>query len=245
MKKERFPKNWMKNEKLPENWWKEKLIEAFEHFWGKASNAELKKYFLEKYSKKIFESVKESSLNWSINWQLQYFTKKDWWNLYRNKEDLFYNIKRWIWWLNKNYKKELEKNILQASDLNITEAKRKQTTTNRIIRDTKIIIKLKKIYNNCCQICWKQIKISNNLFYSEWHHIKPLGKNHNWPDIEDNVIILCPNHHAEFDYWIIAIEPISNTIISKNYNTNDLKLNILHIIDNEFLDYHLKEIYKV
>lgn len=99
------------------------------------------------------------------------------------------------------------------------------------------------MYNNKCQICWESIKINNDQYYSEWHHIKPLWKNHNWPDTEENIIILCPNHHAEFDYWVIAINPINNNILS-TYNINNLKLNERHKLKREFLEYHINNIYK-
>lgn len=233
----------MKQQRLPKNWWKEKLIEAFIYFWWKAKNQELKKYIFEKYNWEIFKSIKETSLDWSINWQLQFYSKSDWWKNYTGKEDLFYKIKKWFWSLNNNYNKELEKNIFQVPDLYITEIKRKSTITNRIIRDTKIVIELKKIYKNCCQICWKTIK-TNKWDYSEWHHIKPLWKDHNWPDIKENIIILCPNHHAEFDYWVIAIKPNTNEIISEVYDIENLKLDLKHHINKEFLDYHFENIYQ-
>ena len=91
------------------NWWRDKLIEAFESFWWKVENKELKQYFLDNYSDYIFRSVQKSNLDKSINWQLQYYSKKDWGNNYKNKYDLFYKIKSWLWGLNKNYEKEIDK----------------------------------------------------------------------------------------------------------------------------------------
>ncbi len=88
-------------------WWRDKLIEAFENFWWKAKNKDLKKYFIDNYSEIIFKSIKKESLNGSINWQLQYYSKLDWWNNYKNKYDLFYKKNKWFWCLKSDYKKEL------------------------------------------------------------------------------------------------------------------------------------------
>lgn len=96
-------------QRLPNNWWRDKLIEAFVYFWKKAKNQELKQYIIKNYGKEIFKSIKESSLDWSINWQLQFYSKSDWWNNFTNKFDLFHKIKTWLWALNKDYIKELNK----------------------------------------------------------------------------------------------------------------------------------------
>jgi len=104
---------------IPANWWRDKLIEALSFFWWKAENKELKQYFLDNYDNYIFQSVQEKNLNWSINWQLQFYSKKDWWNNYTNKYDLFHKIKVWLWALNNDYKKELNKydNLKQTNIL--------------------------------------------------------------------------------------------------------------------------------
>jgi hypothetical protein len=45
----------------------------------------------------------------------------------------------------------------------------------RIIRDTKVSNRLKKLYNNKCQVCGKFIKLANGN-YSERHHITAIGR---------------------------------------------------------------------
>ena len=93
--------------KLPNNWWKTKLIDAFISYWWRATNKELKDYFLEYYSNEIFKTVKPSSLAGSINWQLQFFSKKDWGNNYKNRPNLFHKIERWLWTINEWYENKL------------------------------------------------------------------------------------------------------------------------------------------
>lgn len=123
--------------------------------------------------------------------------------------------------------------------------KRIKTEVYRVIRDTKISKALKELYNHNCQICGKRIE-ANNFIYSEAHHIKPLGKPHNGPDSFDNIIVLCPNHHAEFDYGIIAIKD-DFTIIHKMADNEFIYKPIIllkgHNINTDFLKYHMNEIY--
>lgn len=82
--------------------------------------------------------------------------------------------------------------------------------------------------------------------YSEAHHLQPLGKKrHNGPDIKENLIILCPNHHVEFDFGAIALNPI--TLIIEHCNPNDefirKEMILKHSIDNRYIEYHYNNIF--
>jgi hypothetical protein len=116
---------------------------------------------------------------------------------------------------------------------------------SRIVRDTNLAKQVKNIHKNQCQICGTVIGPSDNE-YSEVHHIMPLGIPHNGPDVISNMIVLCPNHHAEFDYGFIAIEPSSLQIIhidSRNqYNGALLRRKSDHKISKEYLKYHYDNI---
>jgi len=120
------------------------------------------------------------------------------------------------------------------------------TKVSRIIRNTTIIKELKTKYKNKCQICGKQIKLPNGSFYSEGHHLKKLGGTYKGPDIPSNIIIVCPNHHTEFDYGSIAIDPKTHLIVdidkSSEYNGKPLAYERSNL-DNSFLAFHLKNIY--
>ena len=96
----------------------------------------------------------------------------------------------------------------------------------RILRDTKLARELKCIHNQECQICGEFIVLPSGERYAEAHHIIPLGSPHNGPDIIDNLLCLCPNHHVKLDYGVIKIE------------MSQIKLNDRHKIAAGSVEYH-------
>ena len=137
----------------------------------------------------------------------------------------------------------LDQDDIFACDIDETEEK--EVVIRKVLRDSVIVKDLKNIYNDSCQICNKQINLRDSM-YSEAHHLQPLGKKrHNGPDIKENLIILCPNHHAEFDFAAIALNPI--TLIIEHCNPNDefigKEMILKHFIDNRYLEYHYNNIF--
>ena len=106
-----------------------------------------------------------------------------------------------------------------------SESNRIQTTINRIIRDTKTTNILKAKYEYRCQFTGERLKIENNKYYVECHHIVPLGEPHNGRDVEENILCVSPNYHALLDYLAIPIKK------------EKLKL-LKHHINDEFIEYH-------
>jgi hypothetical protein len=105
---------------------------------------------------------------------------------------------------------------------------RTEAIVKRIIRDTSIVTRLKQLHNHQCQRCSTQLEIEDGKLYSEGHHIQPLGTPHNGPDIEANIIILCPNCHAILDYS------------AQELNIDSLRQHPGHKIGLEFIHYHNK-----
>ena len=69
----------------------------------------------------------------------------------------------------------------------------------------------------------------------------PLGGEHQGPDIRGNILILCPTHHAEFDYGCIAINPNNNLIEhmdDSNQYHNSPTAYFRADLDNQYLSYH-------
>lgn len=101
---------------------------------------------------------------------------------------------------------------LTPVDLNGPPNKIKYINT-RFIRDTDASQKLKELYENRCQICNYRLEIGPLAHYSEVHHIWPL---HDGGDDDfSNMIVLCPTHHAEFDYGVICIDISGTGILDK------------------------------
>lgn len=103
---------------------------------------------------------------------------------------------------------------------------RVEVTTSRVIRDTALSKRIKSLHNHECQVCGKFIALSDGARYSEAHHIKPLGSPHNGPDVAENLICVCPNHHAELDF---AARPL---VLS------DIRQKAGHSISEEYVRYH-------
>ncbi|MFI6693107.1 YDG/SRA domain-containing protein [Streptomyces sp. NPDC050433] len=80
-------------------------------------------------------------------------------------------------------------------------APRRQTTTvERIVRDTAVAQRIKRLYGYTCQICSLALAVGpDGLNYAEGAHIQALGKPNNGPDVDGNVLCLCPNCHVKLD----------------------------------------------
>jgi putative restriction endonuclease len=77
-----------------------------------------------------------------------------------------------------------------------------ETHVQRIVRDTNAAKSLKALFDYKCQVCGLRIEPTSGSFYIEVHHVRPLGGSHKGLDIHSNMLVLCPNHHAMFDFGI-------------------------------------------
>jgi len=111
--------------------------------------------------------------------------------------------------------------------------KRVSSIVQRVIRDSKLGRQLKKLYDYKCQVCELQINTEAGL-YAEAAHIKPVGAPHNGPDLLENLLCLCPNHHLMFDKGVFCLDDRFNLIGIDG----KLHLNPKHDISKEFLSYH-------
>jgi hypothetical protein len=107
-----------------------------------------------------------------------------------------------------------------------TPPERIQVTVSRIVRDTRIVRELKALHRHTCQRCGKRIKIGPSAFYSEGHHLRPLGDPHAGPDERQNVLIVCPNCHALLD------------MVAVKLNAKRLRMHRDHSLDLAQIDYH-------
>ncbi len=111
--------------------------------------------------------------------------------------------------------------------------KRVSSTVQRVIRDSKLGRQLKKLYDYKCQVCELQINTEAG-YYAEAAHIKPVGAPHSGPDLLENLLCLCPNHHLMFDKGVFCLDDRFNLIGIDG----KLHLNSKHNISKEFVSYH-------
>ncbi|MCG8403326.1 MAG: HNH endonuclease [Firmicutes bacterium] len=111
-------------------------------------------------------------------------------------------------------------------------------------RDRKKATDLKKLYNNTCMFCDVRLQVSRDRFYSEAAHIRPLGKPHNGPDKKSNMLVLCPNHHLQFDGGILRLrmDGSSYKLVSKipGHPLNNKKVVLRHRLDDTCVTWHWK-----
>ena len=108
---------------------------------------------------------------------------------------------------------------------NNNQAERRPRNIDSIVRNQQLVRRVKRLRNNTCQICTDRLQIGPDSYYSEVHHIQPLGNPHNGPDIIENMLCVCPNCHIKLDY---GFEPINVEIENL---TN-------HTIRREYIEYH-------
>lgn len=70
----------------------------------------------------------------------------------------------------------------------------------RLVRDRRVVLYLKRLYEDRCCLCGKSVLLDSSRRYSEAGHVWPVGKPFEGPDHPSNVLIFCPNHHKAFDY---------------------------------------------
>ncbi|RUO71651.1 HNH endonuclease [Idiomarina ramblicola] len=157
---------------------------------------------------------------------------KEYFNLFGKDDD---DYKWWAAQIAESKKHDWSSYISKIFDLIPSDLKvpdREDITTSRVIRDTFLSSKIKALHSYKCQLCGIALNMPEGKKYAEAHHIQPLGKPHNGPDIIENMICLCPNHHAMLDYGAIKIDP------------KQIRLADDHEISHCFISYHNDFIYR-
>ena len=109
-------------------------------------------------------------------------------------------------------------------------------------RDVKQAVDLKRLYDNTCMFCGTRLQVAEDRFYSEAAHIKGLGEPHNGPDKKSNMLVLCPNHHVQFDRGVLRLHKVgAHYRINSKTATDPLhgkKITLTHSIDDDCVKYH-------
>jgi 5-methylcytosine-specific restriction enzyme A len=130
-----------------------------------------------KTNREIFEKYQKIMLDFEPNDNL------------KEQNEILENLK-----LNKKTKEEILKELLngvekkdELIELNFTSYK----------RDNVAIAKIKYVRDSKCQLCGVSILKKNGDYYIEAAHIRP--KKEKGKEMLSNILLLCPNHHKEFD----------------------------------------------
>jgi putative restriction endonuclease len=97
---------------------------------------------------------------------------------------------------------------------------------------------IKALYKYACQVCGTVLGTPAGP-YAEAAHIRPLGAPHNGPDMPDNVLCLCPNHHVLFDCGSFAIQQD----LSLQGIPGKLRMQSGHSLNPAYLEYHRKHFF--
>jgi putative restriction endonuclease len=115
---------------------------------------------------------------------------------------------------------------------------RRQATVLRLVRDSTIMSKVKRLHRFACQVCGIVLDGPKGP-YAEAAHIRPLGSPHHGPDKLDNVLCLCPNHHVLFDLGAWSIAEDGNLLGL----AGRLRITAEHLLNEKHIAYHRTRIY--
>ena len=109
-------------------------------------------------------------------------------------------------------------------------------------RDQRKAAVLKQYYGNTCMFCEVGLEIGDGKTYSEAAHIKALGKPHNGPDKKSNMLVLCPNHHLQFDRGVLRLHRVGEHYRIKSKSAGDTLngklIKAKHRINESYVKYH-------
>ena len=115
---------------------------------------------------------------------------------------------------------------------------RRLITSERIVRDAGLAARIKRIYGFSCQVCGENLQSPSGL-YVEAAHVKPLGTPDDGPDMEENLLCLCPNHHKLLDTGGIVMDGDMNVIHLVDLNVlGPLTVSRRHRLTQEYLAWH-------
>jgi hypothetical protein len=113
-------------------------------------------------------------------------------------------------------------------------------------RNQILATKIKVAYNYTCMACNVKLVDNNDPlhFYAEAAHIKAIGEPFNGPDKAFNMLVLCPNHHVQFDRGILSVIArgegyhFVSRIEDDPIHGKEIPLQNNHKLDRSCIDWH-------
>ncbi|MFZ3568176.1 HNH endonuclease [Streptomyces sp. BH097] len=115
---------------------------------------------------------------------------------------------------------------------------RRESTSSKPMRNPAIVSRVKELHRHECQVCGISLRYRRGP-YSEAAHIRGLGTPHNGPDVLQNLLCLCPNHHVLFDGLEIYVD--DKGMVRQAHGDKELgvlRRHKAHRIDEAHLRYH-------
>ena len=128
---------------------------------------------------------------------------------------------------------------LEPQALNLPDPEFATTIVSRRIRDSQLAREVKKLYDYQCQVCEHAVPTSNNVFYAEGAHVRPLGRPHLGHDALSNILCLCPNHHTQFDLGGLVLTDEMEAIETRTMTpVASLSFRRRHVVETSNASYH-------
>jgi hypothetical protein len=112
----------------------------------------------------------------------------------------------------------------------------------RLIRSVATSRRVKKLYDGQCQLCGLRLLGPDDEPHSQGAHIRPLGRPHNGPDVEPNILCVCPNCHVRLDVGAVVVDEDWSIIVrAAMFGTPmlpKLKIKRSHRVHPDYLRYH-------
>jgi len=133
---------------------------------------------------------------------------------------------------------DLEQRLGDSLSPDYKRPSRAEVKVNKLNRNISLREKIKQIYDYQCQVCNVLLEKPDGAI-AVGAHIQGLGRPHNGPDVIENMMCLCPNHHAQFDAFSFYIEPSSLEVVGLDgFENTKIKKSNRHKLDIKFLEYH-------
>jgi hypothetical protein len=116
------------------------------------------------------------------------------------------------------------------------------TPVQQLIRSVATSRRVKNLYGGECQLCGRRLLGPDGRAHSQGAHIRPLGKPHNGPDVEQNILCVCPNCHVRLDIGAVVLAPDWSIIVRAAMFGEallpKLKTKSWHRVHPDYIRYH-------
>ena len=132
-----------------------------------------------------------------------------------------------------------------ADDGGIVIPKTREVVRTIRLRNSLLSGDMKRRYENVCQVCRQTVKLALRS-YSEAHHLQPIGSPHFGSDTEDNILVLCPNHHVMFDRGAIHLDAATLRVshVCDAFEPRPLHRLDWHQLNLDYVQYYQRRIFQ-